>query len=199
MARQMHFTAGVPLQQCGIEEIKAFQRVLIGYQIHVVSKQHFNSIIYEGPSTEKTNYLYHHDNHFDIITKMPAFLGRNYYCTKCNKGYDHKEKHVCNNVGHCCYKIHHCLEESWEYCGDCNRYFRNTECFDLHKQNTSTGNSTCNTNFRCKLCNQSVYTKLLKKPHICGEHYCKVCKEFVPENHQCYMQPVTEDSKVEGT
>lgn len=31
MARQLHVTAGVPLQQCGIEEIKVFQRVLIGY------------------------------------------------------------------------------------------------------------------------------------------------------------------------
>lgn len=74
-----------------------------------------------------------------------------------------------------------------------------TECFDLHKQNTSIGRSTCNTNIRCKLCNQSVYTKLHQKPHVCGEHYCKVCKDFVPENHQCYMQPVTEVSRVEGT
>lgn len=49
-------------------------------QIKVVSKQHFNSIIYEGPELESKIYLYHHDEHHDVITCMPAFLNRNYYC-----------------------------------------------------------------------------------------------------------------------
>jgi hypothetical protein len=54
-------------------------------------------------------YLYYHDGHFDVITKMTAFLGRNYYCTNCDKGYDHKGKHFCYNVCHHCFKIHNSL------------------------------------------------------------------------------------------
>jgi hypothetical protein len=58
------------LQRCGIDEIKAFQTVLNGYQIHVLSKEHFNAVIYKGPNAEKKIYLYYHDGHFDVITKM---------------------------------------------------------------------------------------------------------------------------------
>lgn len=122
MVRELDEKADVPLQRCGIEEIKSFQKVLDGYQIHVLSKVHFNAIVYEGPPAEQKIYLYHHDDHFDVITKRPAFLGRNYYCTKCNKGYDHKERHVCNNVCHYCFKIHEDSVKDWKFCKDCNRH-----------------------------------------------------------------------------
>ena len=32
---ELHAKAGVPLHQCGIEDVKTFQRFLIRYQIHV--------------------------------------------------------------------------------------------------------------------------------------------------------------------
>ena len=111
MVRELHITAGIALQRCGIDGIKAFQTVLNGYQIHVLSKEHFNAVIYKGPNAEKKIYLYYHDGHFDVITKMTAFLGRNYYCTNCDKGYDHKGKHFCYNVCHHCFKIHDFQEE----------------------------------------------------------------------------------------
>ncbi|CAG2191938.1 unnamed protein product [Mytilus edulis] len=194
LARKLHNKAGVPFRRCGIEEIKSFQRILDGYQIHVVSKEHFNAIIYEGPTAEKKIYLYLHDHHYDVITAMPAFLSRNYFCTKCNKGYDHKVDHSCNNVCHQCYKTHESGDEDWIYCNDCNRYFKSAKCYEMHKQETSTGKSTCYTNFRCRKCNQSVYTKLHKTAHKCGEHYCKTCKDYVPEEHKCYMLPACPDN-----
>ena len=189
LALQLHDRASVPLGKCGIPEIKRFQEVMPEYQIYVLSKGHFNAIIYEGPEADKKMYLYLHDDHYDVITKMPAFLGRNYYCTICNKGYDHKERHACNDTCHHCYKIHDVHDEHWKYCEDCNRYFRNDICFDLHKQRSNSGQSTCTTNFRCNQCGQSVYAKLHKKPHLCGEQYCRVCKDYFPESHQCYMVP----------
>ena len=30
-----------------------------------------------------------------------------------------------------------------------------------------------------------------RKKHKCGEAYCKVCRDFFPEGHKCYMQPET--------
>ena len=31
--------------------------------------------------------------------------------------------------------------------------------------------------------------KYHKNQHVCGENYCKVCKDFFQEDHRCYMQP----------
>jgi hypothetical protein len=33
LALELHTKAGVPLHQCGIEDVKTFQRFLVGYQI----------------------------------------------------------------------------------------------------------------------------------------------------------------------
>ena len=30
--------------------------------------------------------------------------------------------------------------------------------------------------------------KLHKRDHQCGEHFCRTCKDYVSEEHQCYMQ-----------
>jgi hypothetical protein len=61
LALELHTKAGVPLHQCGIEDVKAFQRFLVGYQIHVISREHFNGIVYHGPTADKKIYLYYHD------------------------------------------------------------------------------------------------------------------------------------------
>ena len=74
LAHQLHESAGVPLGPCGIPEIKKFEAALPGYQLNVASKEYLNALIYSGPEAEKHIYLYHHNNHYDIITSMPAFL-----------------------------------------------------------------------------------------------------------------------------
>ncbi|XP_052779212.1 uncharacterized protein LOC128216636 [Mya arenaria] len=38
-----------------------------------------------------------------------------------------------------------------------------------------------------------------KNPHVCNETYCKTCKDFVEEDHQCFMQPVEEDEHKTAT
>jgi hypothetical protein len=57
LALELHTKAGVPLHRCRIEDVKTFQRFLVGYQIHVISREHFNGIIYHGPTAEKKIYL----------------------------------------------------------------------------------------------------------------------------------------------
>ena len=46
----------------------------------------FNGIVYHGPTAEKKIYLYYHDNHYDVITSMTAFIKRIYFCASCYKG-----------------------------------------------------------------------------------------------------------------
>ena len=188
LAEQLHKKADVIQGICGIEEIKKFQAVLPGYQIHVISKEHFNGIIYKGPEHEKKIYLYYHENHYDIITSMSAFLSRNFFCTKCNKGYDHKEDHKCHKVCHSCRKIHEPSEGEWLQCEKCHRFFRGQECFDLHIKSTAKGNSTCTCIRRCGDCGKTV-NKKIDKAHKCGQIYCNTCKDFFPDSHQCYIVP----------
>ena len=188
LAENLHKEADVPLQRCGISEIKRFQDVLTGYQINVISKDHFNGIIFSGPEAENQLYVYHHDNHYDVITSMPAFFSRNYFCVKCKLGYDHKTRHRCNNPCICCHYVHEEGTEDWKSCSDCRRSFRNVICYELHNTMTIEGNSTCRTYYKCKQCDQTINTRLHKKPHHCKEQYCKACKDFFDEDHQCYMQ-----------
>ncbi|XP_053388466.1 uncharacterized protein LOC128551595 [Mercenaria mercenaria] len=66
LALNLHDTAGVPLQHCGIEEVKQIQEILSSYKILVLSKEHFNAIIYDGQEDGVPIYLYYHNEHFDV-------------------------------------------------------------------------------------------------------------------------------------
>ncbi|XP_052817114.1 uncharacterized protein LOC128243395 [Mya arenaria] len=72
----------------------------------------------------------------------------------------------------------------------------NETCFAMHKQNHDVGTSTCSMYYKCKDCGQAINVRKHKKAHVCNEKYCKTCKEFVEEDHQCFMQP-TEESESE--
>ena len=79
LARDLHSKAGVPLTVCTLDHVKQFQMVLPDFQIHILSKEHFNAIIYQGPEGGIPVYLYYHDEHFDVITKVTGFLDRSYF------------------------------------------------------------------------------------------------------------------------
>ena len=105
-AFDLHEAANVPLGPCGIDEVKLFQNYLVNYQIIVVSGGHNNSIIYppHPPDTDEKPIisLYLHNNHFDVITKLPGFLSRSYFCQQCHKCYDHTTDHLCTSMCKLC-------------------------------------------------------------------------------------------------
>jgi len=57
-ANDLHDRDNVPLRECGIEEVNRFQAVLAKYQLFVLSKDHFNSIVYSGPEGGIPLHLY---------------------------------------------------------------------------------------------------------------------------------------------
>ena len=191
LAYDLHEKAGVPIGSCGIDEVKQFQAYLTDYQINIVSKEHQNSIIFSGPDKEKRIYLFLHDNHFDVITSMPAFVARKIYCHTCKKGYDHVKNHLCGHTCKLCY-FQNCPIVSWISCSDCNRIFKSQECFDRHKQNVGNAKSICMSTAKCPHCNR-VFERTQLRPdlHHCGLKSCSTCEKYVGiEDHQCYMQPV---------
>ena len=191
LASDLHQKAGVPIAICGLDEVKLFQTYLSDYQINIVSKEHQNSIIFSGPEKDKMIYLFLHDNHYDVITSIPAFFARKRYCHTCKKGYDKVIDHACPNSCKLCY-FQNCPIVSWLPCADCMRVFKSQECFDRHKQTVGNAKSICGSLVKCPDCHTVVKRGRLRQHH-CGLTRCSTCKEYVhAENHQCYMQPEKE-------
>ncbi len=114
-------------------------------QINVVSKEHQNSIIFAGPDTAKRIYLYADDNHYDVITSVPAFCDRKMYCHTCKRGYDKNIDHLCGDSCKAC-RFQNCPIISWVKCKDCMRYFKR------HKETVGNGKSICASLVKCREC-----------------------------------------------
>ncbi|XP_071965841.1 uncharacterized protein [Antedon mediterranea] len=132
--------SGVREQTCGIEEIKKMQSKLPNHQIIVISKDNLNSVIFSGDYRKKQIYLYHHSNHYDLITTITGFLKFKYFCDRCHKGYNHKYQHNCQFTCVLC-KHNDCPSsnsfenrESRIECKECNRFFKDKQCFTNHKK-----------------------------------------------------------------
>jgi hypothetical protein len=185
LAKELHQLAGVDQDVgCGKHEWDKFQAVLAPrYQLVVVSRNYFNSVIYNGiQDCEKQIYLYHADNHFSVITSMTAFLSKNYYCTQCHKGYQNPNGHRCEVSCPCCYADKRCVFTNWQKCSICNRCFVSENCHAKHMSN-----GTC---LRVKSCRECGKTYHIYNKHRCGYKHCSFCKIMQPIDHECYIQPM---------
>ena len=140
-----------------------------------MSKEYGNKIIYAGPEKEKKIYLYMHNNHYDVITKMPGFFTRHYFCHTCKKAYDHKDYHRCLNDCNCCgfpFKCPDCQ-------GELSRLSSIVQhCYEQHKQSRGDARSVCQSLVKCTKCEKLVdRCKQLPEKHRCG--LCWICGKFV--------------------
>ena len=136
-AFDLHQAANVPLGPCGLNEVALFQQYLTDYQIVIISGDHNNSIIYPPPSSDTNEKprltLYLHNNHFDIINRVPGFLGRNYFCFRCYKAYDHTTDHLCATMCRSCRGFDCVWENDGIVCRECKRVFKSQSCYDRHR------------------------------------------------------------------
>ena len=154
----------------------------------MVSKEYLNALIYSGPEAEKHIYLYHHDNHYDVITSMPAFLARKQYCHYCKKGYEKITNHPCDDLCMLCHR-QSCPIVEWIHCNDCNRYYKSQECYNHHKDDDGPAKSICRSLVKCQRCHR-VVTRASLNDHHCGKVRRSTFKKHVkPEGHQCFLQP----------
>ena len=192
-AKKLHAAANVPLGPCGIPEVKMFQKHLTKHEINIVSGNQDNAIIYPPKTANNNNvtpiYLYLHDNHYDVITTMPGFLSRSYFCHTCKQAYDHKFAHLCKGrCGSC--GSYGCFGDATIECNDCNRTFKSRACYDRHKESVDGARSVCEGVKKCKKCGKVMEVrKLMPKGHICGRK-CPTCKVMLNEEdeHKCYIQ-----------
>ena len=197
-AFDLHEAANVPLGPCGLKEVDLFQQYLVNYQIIVVSGDQDNAIIYPphpraNPNPEKSIYLYYQDNHFDVITKLPAFLNNSYFCHRCHKGYDHTTDHLCKGMCYSCRGFDCTIEDNGMTCQDCDRLFKNQVCYDRHKQEplNGGGRTVCERIRKCPTCQRSMDVRKIQSHECVDNKKCPTCKiNRNPEdiNHKCYMQ-----------
>ena len=191
-ARELHELANVPLGPCGIPEVQMFQNHLTNYEINIVSADHDNSIIYPPkPTTSnaKPIYLYLHGKHYDVITSMPGFLSKSYFCHKCKQSYDLTLSHLCPGMCKSC-RSFDCVVNDPVECDQCNRSFKSKTCYDRHKEPIGNGRSVCQGIKKCGKCGKSVEVRQLdSKKHICGRK-CSTCGVLLNEKdeHKCYIQ-----------
>ncbi len=195
MAMKLHEEAGVPVNDFGstIEDIIKFANHL-GVQINIIDGDQFNELIFTSSNkAEKQIYLYKNRNHFDVITSMPAFLCKDYYCHSCKKPYTHRDEHKCPSKCTACFKyMSNCSKsKSIIVCKKCNRSFYGEECYDEHLRDRGirkgVGDTVCNSVQKCLSCNRNV--KNLDS-HRCGYSMCKNCSEYCDiKTHLCYMKP----------
>ena len=193
-AFDLHEAANVPLGPCGLNEVELFQQYLVNYQIIVVSGDHNNSIIYPrqppaNPDPEKSIYLYYQANHFDVITSLPGFLNRSYFCHRCHKAYSNTADHLCKDQCNLCRGFGCEYEGHGIVCNECDRVFKNQTCYDRHEQQpiNGGGRTVCEVVRKCPKCGEAMDVRRFGKGHICGNH-CTTCKTELKPDHQCYMQ-----------
>ena len=203
-ALDLHQAANVPLGPCGIPEVKLFQNYLVNYQIIVVSGSHNNNIIYPPQPTitdEKPSIsLYYHNKHFDVITKLPGFLRRSYFCERCHKSYSNTADHICTSMCNKCRGFGCVLEGNGIACNECDRVFNNQACYDYHKNEPMNGGgrTVCQTIRICEKCSKPMDVRKIRDGgHICGKK-CETCGLILtPEDtdHKCYIKPLEQEEE----
>ena len=115
-----------------LADVDTFARHL-GIQINIVDADYFNEIIdTTNPGADKNIYLHKNNNHYDVITPMPAFLAKDYYCHTCkNIPYTRRDKHKCPDKCLVCYKPEKHTGDII-VCDKCNRTFFGQKCFEEH-------------------------------------------------------------------
>ena len=163
----------------GIPEIQKVEEFIKEYQIWILDDESFEWLyIGQNNREKKIILLYSKENeHFDLITGLPKFFGKDYYCYICKKAYMSYYNHPCNNVCKMC-KKRTCTFNTKIKCSMCNRQCNSMKCLLDHQES-----NICNEMQICNIC-----FRYKSKTHVCNnERWCSNCKSAVSMNHKCYI------------
>ena len=186
-----------PQQPCGLDEVRKLQAVLPAYRVCVYTDRAGKECVFKGEYSlgARNLYLLLHNGHFHAILHPKQAFCFEHVCDKCVTFFNNKGEHKCKDTCERC-SGPHMHDGPLTRCPDCHHYFAGDECLDTHKtlKLPQSDVTKCEAFKFCTACETS-YSTLRNRKHICGFVYCKFCKQNVPENHLCYMQPWGEKEK----
>ena len=183
-----------PDAQCSIDDLRTFQNYLQDIQIVVFRWSNGKKVMFKGETDHPTKlYLVYHEKHFDLVTTPLGFMGRDYFCDICFRGYTKSIKHACRKTCKACFR-EDCLDINGTGsvpCYECHRVFFGPHCYDAHLKSPQNGNSLCNKVKNCENCGLRYEIKKNREiQHVCGGVFCKNCNSHVPWDHRCYIRPI---------
>ena len=193
--------ANVPLDRpASLGDLEAFEGAL-GVRVMVVSSRLGNKFITSASNDERPCiYIYLEDeDHFHAITNITGFFSAIYFCPKCLKHFDHRERHQCEIYCIVCKRDNCPKTDNPKKCNDCNMECRSQDCFKNHKEKPvhkkgnfkgkPSGPSQCQKYWKCPTCYKVLRTdQRQKEDHVCGEYLCSSCDKYVLEDHKCYLR-----------
>ena len=220
-AVQLHNEANIPPGPCGYEELVKFAAVpsLYEYQLLVVDATRQFTVTSYGPPQGKQLVLLYENDHYSVVTSLPAFFGTSYVCPYCFLGYNNEGKHQLQvNKTHCKGCQQNGCSDYMEArarnqppslkCNDCHRYFYGLTCFNHRKTMTQDNKlvspekplSVCQYRRKCPECLKLLISDKVQTKHQCGYINCPSCNRYVPTaDHQCFIQKDRMKSKKKKT
>ena len=187
LANKLCEQAGLIPNEVGFSyaSLEKFQTALGNdYQLIAVSPP--KCIIFKGKYVEKQIFVQIIQNHADSLLSIRSFLGCNYFCKPCVKGFSSICSHRCEYTCKYCFTLNPCEETIRRDCEKCNRFFLSQKCYTNHLTN-----KVCNNYKYCKRC-KKLYQG---KKHECGMKKCYLCRKTVPQSfHECFIQPNDKNS-----
>lgn len=170
-----------------MSNINMFEKNL-NIQIIVISCELGNKVVYKGPHKVEKVFLYSVGEHFHLIKNISGFFAKKHFCDHCLLPYDNKKKHSCEiTCSVCCHSP--CFKGTYIKCDKCNIICRSSSCFQRHQKKRPKLPSLCDSYWRCDLCTRIIETKqCTRSQHSCGDILCPNCKEYVGNEHTCYIK-----------
>src|SRR5271170_1812653 len=163
LANAFHRIYEIPIRESGnnIEDVRIIEHKLqVNIEVYSLDKREIYSG-YRCPFWPVKLYLLLSDNHYDVISMITAFIGKNVY-------YD-KQKlkcYACGNKSKCDTK------QKFHECDTCFKILYGTDCFDSHIINKR----CIEHSYKCKKCHRIIKTKSRKiNDHVCDEILCSNC------------------------
>ena len=173
----------------GPKEWQIIQNGLQDYQIRIINSNinlRANQFIFVGPKKPKFIYIQYLNKHYNAITNIQGFMGYNYFCEKCFKGFSNYLYHRCRDKCQLCFAYCEKVPENKVKCHTCLVTYNNNVCYNEHKK------IICRNSSVCKNCDKIIYKG---KIHECvDEVFCHRCKTLDKNQpHSCYIQKLEQN------
>ena len=200
----------------GMTEIHAFARALLPeYGLAIHNSQAANAKVFEATPTEGTPQwlnILNLGEHFMPITSSTSFFCQAYWCEQCNRTLKDKAKHACIDICQACkstntqdclfrlgklhlelfLRISHLMfyvTGRTKTCATCHRGFFGEACYARHLEKKGKQKfTTCQSLHLCLECGVE-FNPRSRIGHKCGYSKCPTCQQYMPEEHECFMQP----------